>query len=90
MTGTVRAKFKVTKISNTDTRYEGGSAQRLYHIELRPVSDGSEENKQFYAWTPGGEIQLSTVNEAVAEAFKDFGDFYVDFQKAPDAKAKPA
>ena len=70
---TVRAKFKVESITST----ENGAS-----IELRPVISGSEENEKFFKWTPGGSIQMSTINEAAAEQFKPGAEFYVDFIKA--------
>ena len=69
----VRAKFKV----ETVTRNTSGAS-----VQLVPVINGSEENKQFYKYTPAGSIQLSTVNAAAAEQFKPGDEFYVDFTKA--------
>ncbi len=70
----VRAKFRV----DSRTEYMNGKGG----VKLFPVSSGSEENKQFYAWTPGGSIELITVNEAVVEFFKPGTEVYVDFTKA--------
>lgn len=71
---TVRAKFKVQSV----TKAEGGANR----VELRPVTGGSPENEQFYKWTPGGSIDLQTVNEAAAAQFEPGAQFYVDFIKA--------
>lgn len=38
----------------------------IYPREEHPMYD---EMKKFYAYTPGGQIDFSTVNEAVLEAF---------------------
>jgi hypothetical protein len=72
----VKAKFKVHEV-RPEHGGDGGA------VTLFPVVDGSPENKDFYKWTPGGKIELSTIN---ANAFKEFqpGDeFYVLFEKAP-------
>jgi hypothetical protein len=71
---TVRAKFKVQHI----TVAEGG----MKTVRLTPVTSGSPENEAFYKWTPGGGIDLSTVNEAAAEQFVPGKQFYVDFTPA--------
>ena len=69
----VRAKFRVDSI--TESSY--GKT-----IELRPVTQGSPENEQFYRLTPGGSISLSTVNEEAAKQFKVGAEFYIDFTPA--------
>lgn len=69
----VRAKFKCTSITNT----ENGAS-----IQLDPVVSGSKENENFYKWTPGGSVLLSTVNDAAAAQFTPGGEYYVDFEKA--------
>lgn len=70
----VRAKFKVISI----THFDGGSSS----VKLTPVSSGSEENRQFYKWTPGGSIELSTINETAVAQFVVGAEVYVDFTKA--------
>jgi hypothetical protein len=79
----VRAKFKVTKVTNVDWGEKYGD---LVTIELFPVGGGiggeSEENKAFYAATPGGFINLGVVNAAAAARFELGAEFYVDFTRA--------
>ncbi len=71
---TVRAKFTVYSIARTTYGHT---------IALQPVTSGSEENKAFFKATPGGKIELTTINDAAMEAFGNPGDsFYVDFTKA--------
>lgn len=70
---TVRAKFKVFSITEQD----GGMKTVLLH----PVSDGSPENKEFFKWTPSGQIQLGVMNPAASEPFTPGKEFYVDFTK---------
>lgn len=71
----VRAKFRVTE----KTPAGGDNGTR---VALAPVVDGSEENKEFYRWTPGGSITLDTINDAAAAQFDVGAEFYVDFTKA--------
>ncbi len=66
---TVRAKFKVQSVS------EGS-------VKLSAVTDGSEENKTFFKYTPYGEIQMGMVNPQTAEQFVPGQEFYVDFTPA--------
>lgn len=70
----VRAKFKCT--SKEANPHGGGDL-----IRLDPVIDGSEENKRFFRATPGGQIQLATVNPQAAEQFEVGHEYYVDFAK---------
>lgn len=69
----VRAKFKVEVREET---VNGIS------VDLTPVTSGSEENKEFFKWTPGGAIRLSTINFSAAEVFVPGKEFYVDFTLA--------
>lgn len=74
----VRAKFTVGEKAET---VEGVA------IKLSPVVSGSEENKAFYRWTPGGSILLSTVNKDAAAEFVVGKEYYVDFTIAEVAPA---
>jgi hypothetical protein len=70
----VRAKFVCDEV--TKTRY--GSAR----VSLYPVSNGSEENEQFWKYTPSGKIELSIENPSAAERFEPGKEYYVDFTPA--------
>lgn len=76
---TVRAKFFVCRVGQTV--YGGGKPQT--EIELQAVGGGSEENKQFFQYTPSGNIKLGVLNEAAAAQFSIGQEFYVDFTPAP-------
>lgn len=57
-------------------------AQDGVHIFFSPVVDGSEENKEFFRYTPGGQFSLYTINLAAAEKFEPGKQYYVDFTAA--------
>jgi hypothetical protein len=69
---TVRAKF--TCVSKTDT-INGSS------IILEPVRTGSQENEQFYKYTPAGKVELTTINSDAARQFIPGCDYYIDITK---------
>lgn len=71
---TVRAKFKVNKI----TQHEGGSVE----VSMQPVTSGSPENEQFFKWTPFGQLSMGTINADAAKEFTPGAQFYVDFTPA--------
>lgn len=79
---TMRAKFKVTSI--TQTAHWNKPGESLFTLSLQPVSSGSEENKRFYEATPGGEIKLSVLNAAIGQQFPIGKEVYVDFTPADD------
>lgn len=69
----MRAKFKCTEVS----KKEGwGVNPILYSAKLSVVYNGSPENESFFAATPGGSIELSTVAKDHFEVGKFY---YVDF-----------
>lgn len=76
----VRAKFVVTSI----TRQKGwnGGPCEVQSIRLTPVVGGSEENKKFFAATPSGQVEISTVNVEAAKYFELDREYFLDFTKA--------
>lgn len=77
---TVRAKFKVTKLSQTE--HWDKQKGHIHEVTLTPVTSGSKENEAFYTATPCGQIQLGTINDEAAQQFKLGGEMYVDFTPA--------
>jgi hypothetical protein len=51
-------------------------------IKLNPVMNGSDENKEFYKYSPSGSIELGTMNEGAATQFEIGKEYYVDFLRA--------
>lgn len=71
-----RAKFKC----NTVATHAGGKKD----VHMSPVSDGSPENKSFWAASPGGDFKLTWVNADVD--FTPGKEYFLDISEAPAAK----
>lgn len=71
----VRAKFKCESVLHVPG---AGS------VVLRPVQNGvsSDENAQFWKYTPSGSIELTTINSLALEQFIPGKEYYVDFTPA--------
>lgn len=76
----VRAKFYVSEVKQS--LYHSQQSGTITTIKLMPVVSGSDENKEFYRWSPSGSIDLGTVNPAVVEQFHIGDEFYIDFTRA--------
>jgi len=70
----VRAKFRVDCIK----LYADGRAE----IEMSPVTSGSEENKQFWKYTPAGNLKMQIDNPDAVSKFIPGKEYYVDFIEA--------
>jgi len=68
-----RAKFTCNEISK---RTGWGVHKFLYAAKFSAVTGSSEENQTFFAATPSGSIEVSTVREDHFEVGKTY---YVDF-----------
>jgi hypothetical protein len=84
---TVRAKFKVADVVKTvgtfyDYTTKDNLEKEVYSVTLYAVADGTDENKEFFASTPAGHIQMNTVNAAAGLYFKAGDEYYLDFTKA--------
>lgn len=76
----VRAKFRV---DSYETRLDKN--EELRTIKLNAVYDGSPENKEFFKWTPCGQISIGVLNQKAWEQFPLGREMYVDFTNAtPD------
>lgn len=73
-----RAKFRCELVTFHKT-----TAGTTYNVTLRPVTVGSDENKEFYKYTPAGNIELTVVSENTADMFVPGKEYFVDFTEAP-------
>lgn len=69
----VRCKFTCREMTPTP------GENPTYFAKFFPVYDGSEENKEFFRYTPAGQIELSTINGPYFEVGKDY---YIDISPA--------
>jgi hypothetical protein len=69
----VRCKFRCHFKEN----HVGGTI-----IKMSPVYGGSDENKAFFAATPGGDISFYTVNKDAADQVEQGKDYYIDITPA--------
>jgi hypothetical protein len=51
-------------------------------VELHAVYNGSDENKQYFRYTPNGNITLGILNPSAAALFEPGKEYYVDFTPA--------
>ena len=54
-------------------------------VQMYPVYGGSPENDEFFAATPGGEINLQILNPKAMAEFQAGVEYYVTFERAPKA-----
>lgn len=71
----VKAKFNVSEL----TKYGNGGGGK---VVLMPVIGNTEENKQFWQYTPAGRIEMQIDNPEAYKQFEEMGEFYVTFEKA--------
>lgn len=76
--GYARRKWKMTRCKMVCSFKGDGNNM----VSLHPVYSGSEENKQFFAATPGGQVYLNILNDAAFEQFEQGKEYYVDFTLA--------
>jgi hypothetical protein len=73
-----RAKF--TCVAVEKSKHWDSTKGFLYKAKFNSVTSGSEENKLFFAATPSGTIEISTMTQ---DHFQPGADYYVDFTEAP-------
>lgn len=77
---TVRCKFLVQSV--TRSKNWDRSKPDLFTVKLGVVSSGSPENAAFYASTPSGSIEFSSINESAALSLPLGEEVYVDITPA--------
>jgi hypothetical protein len=53
-------------------------------ILLEAVTSGSPENREFFKYTPSGQIRMGVIGNEVARQFEVGREYYVDFTPAPE------
>lgn len=53
-----------------------------FSLAFSAVCSGSEENKEFFKYTPSGNIEFGLVNESTAAKYEVGKEYYVDFSPA--------
>lgn len=81
----VRAKFVVESYETRKSNTRDPQSEELRSIKMIAVSDGSEENKRFFRWTPNGQINIGILNPEAWKQLELGKSYYVDFTEAPDA-----
>lgn len=72
---TTRCKFVC--VSKT---IRGAGENKNNEFEFAPVTNGSDENKTFWKWTPSGSLKFSCLNPAVD--FETGKNYYLDISPA--------
>lgn len=67
----MRAKFLVDSVT---THAGGGNT-----VKMRPVNGNSEENKDFWKYTPSGNLEMFVNNPKAQEFFVAGAEYYIDF-----------
>ncbi len=78
----VRAKFVVESYETRKTNTGDPESEELRTVTLIPVTSGSEENKQFFRWSPNGKITMGVLNPAAWKQLELGKSYYVDFTEA--------
>ena len=71
----VRCKFVCTQ----ETRNKDAQKGILSSYDFMAVTSGSEENKEFFAYTPSGSFKVGTVHSGLFEVGKEY---YFDISEA--------
>jgi hypothetical protein len=74
---TIRCKFKCQSV----TKRTGWNkpTEFLYDAKFGAVTDGSEENNRFFAATPSGVLEVSSI---LPDAFVPGKEYYLDIRPA--------
>jgi hypothetical protein len=75
-------KLKFTVVEQKQQRNSFGTGL-IGSVRLVPVMSGSDENKEFYTYTPGGQIEFFTINDAALKSLPVGAEVYVTLEVAP-------
>jgi hypothetical protein len=76
---TIRCKFTCNEITKRVHREYQKPDSFLYEAKFGIVYDGSDENKQFFKWTPSGSLSVGVYTQ---DAFQPGKEYYIDITPA--------
>ncbi|GEM_PF-1087390 len=92
----VRAKFLCTRVAiekdvqSYHAKESNSNKLDVGIVELFAVAGTSEENKEFFASTPNGKIELRIIRPEAVARFERGKEYYVDFTERNHIKKAPA
>jgi hypothetical protein len=72
----IRCKFKCV---SKKEMIQYNDPKPIYEFEFSAVTDGSEENKNFFKWTPSGSLKTGVVQQDV---FVVGREYYIDISES--------
>ena len=78
----IRCKFSVSKKTETAT-----ATGNEFKVELTVVTDGSEENQEFFKYTPNGKLSLGILEPEQADKLVVSEECYIDITPIEDKDA---
>ena len=84
----VRCKFRV---DSYETRLDSNKpdATEIRRVNLAIVYEGSEENEQYFRWTPSGRIEIGLLNPEAWKQLPLGAEVYVDIYQSSDTHPRP-
>jgi len=76
---TIRAKFVCDNVAQVPSQTQ---EEPMYMVSMHAVYSNVGENKEYWKYTPSGQLNLWSVNEKVKEAFIQGKEYYLDFTPA--------
>ncbi|GAB1358558.1 hypothetical protein MASR1M31_03360 [Porphyromonadaceae bacterium] len=71
----VKAKFNVAEL----TKYGNGGGGK---VVLMPVVGNTDENQEFWKYTPAGQLEMVIDNPEAFNEFEEMGEFYLTIERA--------
>lgn len=69
----IRCKFNVSKKTEIAT-----TTGNEFKVEMTAITDGSEENKEFFKYTPSGKLSLGVLKPEQAVGLVVGDEYYID------------
>ncbi len=74
----IRCKFIASKKTEVAT-----ATGNEFQVEMTAVTDGSDENKEFFKYTPSGKLKLGVLEPEQADKFIVGSEYYLDISTVP-------